>query len=240
MSTGRFLWFDLMTTDPAASRAFYGTLLGWDVRDHGPDYLMIHVDGQPIGGMVGTKPGEAPNAWIAYVSTDDLPATLAKVREQGGQVLVQKAIDDLGEFAVILDRQGAAISAFRYVHETAGPRAPKGAGAISWAELHTTDPDDALAFYQAIFGWSSETWGGDYILVGDDHDAGILKGQEGVPPHWLLYASVADIVATAERVRALGGEVLAGPQDIPEVGRFAVFRDPVGAVMAAMESFRKD
>lgn len=240
MSTGRFIWYDLMTTEVVEARAFYTSVFGWDCREHGPEYWMIHVDGQAIGGMVHMDASHgAPNHWIAYVTTDDFSGTVAKVREQGGRVYFEKAIEGLGEFAVIADRQGAVISPFQMTNEPPPKSVAKAMNFISWAELHTSDPDDALAFYQALFGWKSQSWGSDYYLVGDEHSGGIMKGHGG-PPSWLLYVNVASTDSTAEAAVAAGGQVLVGPRDIPRIGRFAVFVDPTGAVFAVMQSFSRE
>lgn len=239
MSTGRFVWYDLVTTDVPRARAFYAGLFGWDVRPHGPDYERIHVGDRPIGGMVTMPPDlGAPNHWIAYVTTDDLDATVAKVGAEGGRVYHREAIPNLGRWAVLADRQGAVFSAFEMTNEPPARPAEKGTNHLSWAELHTSDPADALAFYQALFGWTSEAWGEDYFLVGDEHNAGILKGHGG-PPHWLLYVNVASADATTEAARAAGATVLVEPRDIPHVGRFAVFLDPTGAAFAVMQSFSR-
>ena len=41
---------------------------------------------------------------------------------------------------------------------------------------------------------------------------------------------------SAQQVTRLGGRVLHGPEDIPEVGRFAVIQDPQGAVICLYRS----
>ena len=62
---------------------------------------------------------------------------------------------------------------------------------------------------------------------------GFGEAPPGAPPHWLAYVRVDDADAVAERVQQHGGQVHHGPDDIPEVGRFAIFADPQGAVIAA-------
>ena len=49
---GRFVWFDLMTTDPAAAPAFYSRVTGWGTDQFpGPTpYTMWTSDGAPLGG----------------------------------------------------------------------------------------------------------------------------------------------------------------------------------------------
>jgi uncharacterized protein len=58
--------------------------------------------------------------------------------------------------------------------------------------------------------------------------------QQGMPPQWGSYVTVDDVDATARTVPQLGGKVLMGPQDIPNVGRFCVIQDPQGAVISAI------
>jgi hypothetical protein len=55
---------------------------------------------------------------------------------------------------------------------------------------------------------------------------------KGAPSHWLTYFEVTDVDASAKLVTELGGQVVSPPMDIPNVGRFAVVRDPQGAALA--------
>ncbi len=112
----------------------------------------------------------------------------------------------------------------------------KGENHICWAELHTSDPAAALAFHAGVFDWTSQSWGGDYILIGDEHAAGIVRGQPGVPPYWLIYVNSADTDATVARVTELGGRVPLPGKDMANVGRFAVFQDPTGGTFAVMQT----
>jgi predicted enzyme related to lactoylglutathione lyase len=117
-------------------------------------------------------------------------------------------------------------------------------GAFSWNELMTSDPQAALRFYTALFGWTVQTMpmpGGDYhvVKVGDASVGGVMAMAAevqagGVPPYWGTYVTVADVDATARQAVALGGKVVHGPQDIPGVGRFAVLIDPQGAALSVI------
>ena len=55
------------------------------------------------------------------------------------------------------------------------------------------------------------------------------------PPMWVPYVAVADCDATAAKAKSLGAQVIVEPQDIPNVGRFATFIDPQGAILAVMK-----
>lgn len=67
---GRPVWVDLSTSDPAAARAFYATLLGWDIDvTEDPQfggYGTASVDGRDVAGIGGAQPG-APTAWSLYL-----------------------------------------------------------------------------------------------------------------------------------------------------------------------------
>jgi len=115
-------------------------------------------------------------------------------------------------------------------------------GAFSWSELMTDDPAAAAAFYGELFGWKvevSDMGTGPYhvLKIGDTSVGGIMgmpPGGEKMPPTWGCYVTVDDAEATARRCQALGGKLLHGPVDIPQVGRFVVLQDPQGAVLSAI------
>lgn len=103
-----------------------------------------------------------------------------------------------------------------------------------WFELITPDTAGAAAFYKAVMGWNTEVTPGlqgEYTLfkVGEMGVGGMMA-MRGVPPGWMGYVGVDDVDAYARKVEAAGGAIHKGPQDIPEVGRFAVVADPQGAV----------
>lgn len=111
-------------------------------------------------------------------------------------------------------------------------------GAFVWYDLATTDPKAAARFYETVVGWTSEDVPEmHYTLLkfGEARAGGIMTlpphlRDAGVPPHWSGYISVADVDAHIEKVKQAGGGLKYGPEDIPNVGRFAVVSDPHGAV----------
>jgi predicted enzyme related to lactoylglutathione lyase len=71
-----------------------------------------NVEGNAAAGMMGkTEAMEFPNYWGVYFTVDDCDATLAAVKDNGGQVLMPPMdIPGLGRFAVVQDPQGAAFT----------------------------------------------------------------------------------------------------------------------------------
>jgi len=111
-------------------------------------------------------------------------------------------------------------------------------GTPSWVDLGSPDLDASVGFYGALFGWevpeseNVEQTGGYRRATKNGADvAGMMPlMQEGQPPAWSSYVSVADADATATAVKEAGGSVLAEPMDVMDLGRMAVFADPAGAV----------
>ena len=112
-----------------------------------------------------------------------------------------------------------------------------------WYELMTTDIEAAREFYADVVGWrpesfqSSDLSGRPYIVMnaGDRGVGGIMKlpddaAASGMPPAWLGYIYSADTDASVEALKKAGGKVHRAPEDIPDVGRFAVVADPQGAM----------
>jgi predicted enzyme related to lactoylglutathione lyase len=111
-------------------------------------------------------------------------------------------------------------------------------GTPSWVDLGSPDINASAEFYGALFGWDvpesenpEETGGYRRAMLRDKSTAGMMPlMQEGQPPAWMTYVSVDDADATAAAVREAGGNVLAEPMDVLDLGRMAVFSDPSGAV----------
>jgi uncharacterized protein len=120
-------------------------------------------------------------------------------------------------------------------------------GTFCWFELHTTDEAGAKSFYSPLFGWDIESNPMDdqgsmyHMLKRNGLDVGAMCGlrpdqaKNGVPAHWMSYVSVESAARTAEKAKALGGTVLAGPFDVFDIGRMAVIQDPTGAIFSVWE-----
>ena len=127
-----------------------------------------------------------------------------------------------------------------------GKRTSYEPGTFSYAELATTDVNDAKRFYGGLFGWEFEDVpvpdSEPYTVVRIDGDsvAGLAPMQDqqrdaGMPPFWFSYITVASADEAAGRVGALGGRVHAEPFDVMDQGRMAVIADPTGAMFGIWE-----
>lgn len=115
-------------------------------------------------------------------------------------------------------------------------------GVPSWVATVQPDPPAAARFYAGVFGWDLEPRE-DYVIArlrGRDVAAiaPLPPGMEPAPPAaWVTHVEVESAEATADRVRAAGGQVVTGPMDTP-MGRIAVVADPTGGLLVAKEPDR--
>jgi predicted enzyme related to lactoylglutathione lyase len=116
-------------------------------------------------------------------------------------------------------------------------------GTFCWVELATTDTEAAKKFYSELFGWTIEDRpvGPDMVytmLNLDGKNAAALyqldaeKQAQGIPSHWLSYASVTNADETAAKAKELDATIIVEPFDVMTFGRMAVIQDPTGAVFA--------
>jgi len=70
--------------------------------------------------------------------------------------------------------------------------------------------------------------------------AGLMGVAEQNPALWQPYIGVEDCDASAATAVRLGATTLMEPQDIPDVGRIAMFADPFGARFAIIKGLLPD
>ena len=119
-------------------------------------------------------------------------------------------------------------------------------GAPIWDELITDKPESALAFYEAVVGFTHSAVemapGQNYTLlrVGGNNVGGCTEPpMPGVPNHWHVYFAVDDADATAGKAAEGGGQVMVEPFDIPSVGR-SVSDRPAGRSVQRAEAGAAD
>ena len=85
-SHGRFAWYELVTTDAEAAKAFYTKVVGWGAQDApvpGRPYTLFTDGKVAVCGLMdlpedARKMGGKPS-WIGYVGVDDVYATAERI-----------------------------------------------------------------------------------------------------------------------------------------------------------------
>jgi uncharacterized protein len=248
---GDFCWAELATTDQAGAKKFYTSLFDWSVEDiplGGQDvYTMLKVRGKQacaLYNMSAAMKAQVPPHWTTYIAATSADDAAKKIESAGGKLL-DKPFDvmDVGRMVAAQDPTGAAFAVWQAKRHK-GYEVNNEPGAICWNELLTRDTAAATKFYTSVFGWQPEVMKmdgfGTYTVfkIGDTRVGGMMEAHAqmaNVPPHWMVYFAVTGADAIAEKTVKLGGKVNAKPQDIPNVGRFAVLQDPQNAAFAILQ-----
>ena len=233
---GTFSWAELATSDSDAAKAFYTQLFGWTYDDRPiPDdgvYSMALKDGK-VAAALFSSAGRPPH-WNCYVTVESAQDA-AKLAEQHGATVVADAFDvmDAGRMAVVTDPTGATLSLWE-PGTSIGAEVVNTPGSMTWNDLITADPEQAAAFYEQLFGWTTEAVpdAGGYRLIknGDRSNGGIMPRGD-YPPSWLPYFGHEDVARLHATIGELGGRAFTDVMPMPQ-GSVAVFADPQGAAFA--------
>jgi uncharacterized protein len=245
-------WVDTWQEDPDMAASFYAGVFGWEVQKGTPPgtdtrYYVCRLRGSDVA-AIGSPPRPGmPPAWTTYVWVDDVDAVAASAVNAGGSLLAEPFGSlDGGRMAIVADPAGAVFGVWK-------PGAHRGAqridepSAYSMSFLRTRDLEGAKAFYAAVLGWTTETFG-PWLLsrvpgyvggvpeqpVPRDVVAAMARASEDEAAHWRADFWIADADAAAARATELGGAVVAGPEDAGPF-REALLADPAGATFSVSQ-----
>jgi uncharacterized protein len=116
-------------------------------------------------------------------------------------------------------------------------------GKFVWHQLMTRDVPGAKKFYSRLTGWKMQTWPPDpnytVCVAESGPTAGIMaipaEMPADVPAHWLQYIGTRDVDGTADAAVRAGGSIMKAPGDLQGAGRYAVLKDPQGAIFAILD-----
>ena len=249
---GSFIWYELMSPDPEGSKAFYDSVVDWNIGEGVPEYNGYRMIGRSEGGFAGgllpltnemQQHGARP-AWLGYIYVEDVDATVASIERAGGKALMPAfEVPNVGRVAMVADPQGAPFYIMKPIPPANDPEGKSDVFSVDqpqrvrWNELATSDPDAAVDFYRSQFDWDQQ---GDmdmgemgkyrFIQSGTTNIGAIMRKPPQLPMSlWTYYIGVDDIDRAVEAINSGGGRVLNGPMEIPG-GEFALNGlDPQGA-----------
>lgn len=148
-------WADAMFTDVEGAKRFYGDVLGWTFGESSSefgDYTQCYADGKAVAAVVPPPPGhEDQSQWCLYFASPDAAATAGRIREAGGELLLEPMrVGDFGTMCLARDPGGVVFGVWQGErHE--GFEATAVPGAYCWAEVFTREPAMSDAFFPAVF-----------------------------------------------------------------------------------------
>ena len=249
-------WVETWQDDPVAAAGFYGRIFGWEAENTaspGTDgtFHLCRLRGRDAAAIGSPIPDDAPPvpSWTTFIQVESANETAEKVKKAGGTVVVEPRQSlEGGRIAILAAPAGAAFAAWEQARHR-GAQVINEPGAWAMSMLVTPDPEAAVRFYGEVFGWTTRSFG-----MGEDEITmfslpGYLGGEpsqpvprdvvatlappgaaEGAPAHWSVDFWISDPDEAARITTEMGGRVLAGPFDIPDIGmRQAALADPQGA-----------
>jgi predicted enzyme related to lactoylglutathione lyase len=249
---GKFIWYDVMTTDTKAAAKFYSDVIGWTAQEHpmqgGSTYTIFSKGPTMVAGLMAIPADvqDIPPCWSGYIGTDDVDAEAKRVTAAGGSVKRPPTdIPNVGRFAVLADPGGAVFLIFKpNTTEEPKPVAPMTPGHIGWHELMAGDLDREFKFYSGLFGWTKDKGHdmGPMGLYQTFATGGLpLGGMMKAPPqyphrNWNYYIVVDSVAKAADRAVTRGAQVLNGPMEVPGGAWIVQARDPQGAHFAMVSA----
>ena len=110
--------------------------------------------------------------------------------------------------------------------------------AVVHFEIGAQNAGKLREFYTALFDWKFDTTDPSYAVMDEtDHQGvggGIMQIDENMSPYVTVYVAVDDVAAMLTRAEELGGTRVLGPNPVPHVGEFALFRDPEGHLIGLL------
>ena len=112
---GKLVHVEINAADMDRAQGFWGGVFGWQIGpSQMPDYdYRMFQSGDDQGG--GLQPGD-PGHLTVYFDTDDIEATIAKVRELGGEAADKQPVPGFGWFSGCKDTEGNAFSLWQSDH----------------------------------------------------------------------------------------------------------------------------
>lgn len=231
-------WVDLATTDVETATAFYATLFGWRWEEPESDtapYWMAYQKDLPVAGAGPAPEGQPFNAWTTYIAVDDADTTAERIAAAGGRLAVGPMdVLDAGRLAIASDPTGAVFGVWES-GEHKGAALVNEHGSLNWNELQTDAVDEAVSFYQKVFGHGRENSEGatrPYTLLSVEgrEIAGVMTPPApDIPNSWGVYFAIDDAEWAAATAEENGASILYGPVEAEGVGIFVGISDPTGA-----------
>jgi predicted enzyme related to lactoylglutathione lyase len=109
---GKLVHVEIKAGDVDRAQGFWSSVFGWEISPSGMpgmDYRLFRTGEDQGGGLMAGDAGSLD----VYFDTDDIDATIGKVRSGGGEASDKRPIPGIGWFANCKDTEGNAFNLYQ-------------------------------------------------------------------------------------------------------------------------------
>ena len=154
MKENKFIWADLSSYQPEKIKPFYQNVFGWNF--FGDEYAIAFKEDKQVTGLYQTPSKfqaiKMPSFWMSYIQVKDVLETVEKAKSLGGIIELVDAENSTGKVALIRDTLGAGFTV--YEGDKLDSRTKSEENTLIFNELHVSDAQKAVDFYQGLFNWN--------------------------------------------------------------------------------------
>lgn len=220
MKPNNIIFADLSTYAPDATITFYETVFGWKYyRDN--DYYLAHKNDKAIVGLYETpekfKQMRMPHFWMTYIEVNDVEDTVARAKALGGIIEMKYIMKGFGRVALIRDPQGAGFTIYEG-DKLQSTRTDNEINTLVWNELHISNADNIIPFYEGIFDWKFTEKSPNHYQIHSqgNHIADALQipnEYKGKYEYWVCTFGVKDLRKTQKMILNNGGSIIIEEND---------------------------
>jgi predicted enzyme related to lactoylglutathione lyase len=250
---GKPCWAVATFADTEGAKRFYSDVLGWtfgEAKSEYGGYTEAQSDGKAVAAVSPPMPGEdVKPAWCLYFAVPDAAATVGKVKDAGGEVVLEPMqVGPFGTMALVREPGGADFGVWQADQHRGFEKSGEN-GSYAWAEFFTRDPKATDSFLTAVFPYRGQKMADEHVDFavfdvgpGEPVVGRMLMGEEfpaDLPAYVNLYFAVADCDTAVKTAQEHGGTLRFGPMTSP-FGRFAALTDPQGANFTVIDPSTKE
>lgn len=216
MIQNKFIWADLSSYTPQKTRSFYETIFNWSYYDS-YGYLTAYAGNTAISGLYQTPEKfqkiNMPSFWMSYIQVESVEETVSQAKELGGIVEVVDMNNPMGALALIRDTQGEGFTVYEGAYLNA--RTVSEENTLIFNELHVSNAQKAVDFYQNLFNWEcvwiTQNQADVYCKISMEKLTEIHQVDnffKGKYEYWICTFGVKNLQETMSNIKKYGGAII--------------------------------
>ena len=215
MKLNSIIFADLSTYSPEKSMLFYERVFGWYYYKSN-NYHNAFLGNNQVTGLYETpekfKQMRMPHFWMTYMQVRDVSHAVSKAKALGGIIEMEQFLDNFGKIALIRDPKGAGFTVYEG-EALKSTRTEKNLNTLIWNELHVSDANTVIPFYEGIFNWKFQQENEHHFKVYNQSEyiADVLEIQndyKGKYEYWICTFGVDDLDTTTAKIISNGGKLI--------------------------------